>query len=322
MDDTPGRNGRGGHHPAHLASRDHTVWRADPEEISDRLGWLDCAQDMLARYGESHADAVSADQDMCRAWSTDGSIRGLVEAVRAEGYSDVLLLGMGGSSLAPELFGRLWGAASGGLALTVLDSTDADTILARTQALDPARTLVLVSSKSGGTVETRTLFQHARERARAASGESAGAHFVAITDPDSALVELAQEHDFRAVFLNAPNIGGRYSALSYFGLLPAALAGVDVPALLERALAMARGCQLAPQQNPGAWFGAVLGSLARAGRDKLTLVCSPQLRSLGDWIEQLIAESTGKEGTGILPVVHESLARAGGVWARTASSCS
>lgn len=287
--------------------RDHTVWRPDPTEISDRLGWLDCAQDMLTRYGPDPSDAVSAGLDQCRAWSTVGSIRGLVDAVRAEGYTQVLLLGMGGSSLAPELFGRLWGAAAGGLPLTVLDSMDADTILARTQQLDPARTLHVVSTKSGGTLETRTLFQYCHARASAASGKAAGAHFVAITDPGSGLVSLAQAHDFRAIFLNDPDIGGRYSALSYFGLLPAALAGVDVPLLLERALAMAQGCRLPPQQNPGAWLGAVLGSLARAGRDKLTLLCSPQLLSLGDWIEQLIAESTGKQGVGILPVVDEPL---------------
>lgn len=289
--------------------RDHTVWRPDPTEISDRLGWLDCAQDMLANYGADLADAVSADLEQSRAWSTIGSIRSLVEAVRAEGYTDVLLLGMGGSSLAPELFGALWGEEDGGLALTVLDSTDADAIRAKTGELDPTRTLYVVSTKSGGTVETRTLFQQCYAQASLAlCGTEAGAHFVAITDPGSALVELAQKHDFRAIFLNAPDIGGRYSALSYFGLLPAALAGVDVPLLLERALAMASGCQLEPTQNPGAWLGAVTGSLARVGRDKLTLLCSPQLASFGDWVEQLIAESTGKDGTGILPVAGEALA--------------
>ena len=288
--------------------RDHTVWQPDPTEIADRLGWLDCAQDMLATYGADVAGAVGADQDLCRAWSTVGSIRGLVDAVRADGYTHVLLLGMGGSSLAPELFGTLWGEQAGGLALTVLDSTNADAIRAKTQDLDPARTLYVVSSKSGGTVETRTLFQHCYAQASLAlCGTEVGAHFVAITDPGSALVALAQKHDFRAVFLNDPDIGGRYSALSYFGLLPAALAGVDVPLLLERALAMASGCQLEATENPGAWLGAVLGSLARAGRDKLTLLCSPQLASFGDWVEQLIAESTGKDGTGILPVAGESL---------------
>ena len=289
--------------------RDHTVWRPDPTEIADRLGWLNCAQDMLATYGADAADAVSADLDLCRAWSTVGSIRGLVDNVRADGYTHVLLLGMGGSSLAPELFGTLWGEQADGLALTVLDSTNADVIRAKTQDLDPARTLYVVSTKSGGTVETRTLFQHCYPQASLAlCGTEVGAHFVAITDPGSALVDLAQQHDFRAIFLNDPDIGGRYSALSYFGLVPAALAGVDVPLLLERALAMASGCQLEPAENPGAWLGAVLGSLARAGRDKLTLLCSPQLASFGDWVEQLIAESTGKDGTGILPVAGESLA--------------
>ena len=289
--------------------RDHTVWRPDPTEIANRLGWLDCAQDMLANYGPDTLNVVSANLDQCRAWSTVGSIRGLADAVCGDGYTDVLLLGMGGSSLAPELFGKLWGEAGGGKRLTVLDTTDADAIRSKTQDLDPARTLYIVSTKSGGTVETRTLFQHCYAQASLAlCGTEVGAHFVAITDPGSALVELAEKHDFRAIFLNDPNIGGRYSALSYFGLLPAALAGVDVPLLLERAQAMASGCQLEPAENPGAWLGAVLGSLARAGRDKLTLLCSPQLTSFGDWVEQLIAESTGKDGTGILPVAGESLA--------------
>ena len=174
--------------------RDHTVWRPDPTEIADRLGWLDCAQDMLATYGADVADAVSADLDLCRAWGTVGSIRGLVDNVRADGYTHVLLLGMGGSSLAPELFGTLWGEQAGGLALTVLDSTNADAIRAKTQDLDPARTLYVVSTKSGGTVETRTLFQHCYAQASLAlCGTEVGAHFVAITDPGSALVDLAQQ---------------------------------------------------------------------------------------------------------------------------------
>ncbi len=294
---------------ARIWRRDHSVWHPDPTEIADRLGWLDCAGDMLASYGPDLSDAVSGALDQCRAWSSVGSIRGLVDAVRADGYTDVLLLGMGGSSLAPELFGKLWAGADGGLTLSVLDSTDPAAIRATTDALDPARTLYVVSTKSGGTVETRTLFQHCHARASLAlCGTEVGEHFIAITDPGSSLVKLAQDYDFRAVFLNDPDIGGRYSALSYFGLVPAALAGVDVPLLLERALAMASGCQLEPAQNPGAWPGATLGSLARSGRDKLTLVCSPALASFGDWVEQLIAESTGKDGTGILPVTGEALA--------------
>ncbi|MCE2490250.1 MAG: bifunctional transaldolase/phosoglucose isomerase [Anaerolineae bacterium] len=290
---------------ARIWRRDHRVWRPEPTEITDRLGWLDCAQTMLDSF-EPNAQ-VAAGQ--IHAWGSSGSIQSLVDTVRDEGYTDVLLLGMGGSSLAPELFGKLWGPDAGGLKLTVLDSTSPDAIRAATDGLDPARTLYVVSTKSGGTIETRTLFQHCHGQANLTlCGTEVGKHFVAITDPGSTLVELAQQHDFRAIFLNDPNIGGRYSALSYFGLVPAALAGVDVPLLLQRALAMASGCQLEPGQNPGAWLGAVLGSLARIGRDKLTLDCSAGLEPFGDWVEQLVAESTGKEGSGILPVVGEPLA--------------
>ncbi|MCY4526328.1 MAG: bifunctional transaldolase/phosoglucose isomerase, partial [Anaerolineaceae bacterium] len=289
---------------ARIWRRDHTVWRPEPTEITNRLGWLDCAQAMLDSF-EPNAQ-VAAGQ--IHAWGSSGSIQSLADSVRDEGYTDVLLLGMGGSSLAPELFGKLWGPDAGGLKLTVLDSTSPDAIRAATDGLDPARTLYVVSTKSGGTIETRTLFQHCHAQANLTlCGTEVGEHFVAITDPGSSLVELAQEHDFRAIFLNDPNIGGRYSALSYFGLVPAALAGVDVPLLLQRALAMASGCQLEPGQNPGAWLGAVAGSLARIGRDKLTLVCSAGLEPFGAWVEQLVAESTGKDGAGILPVVGEPL---------------
>ncbi|MCY3906085.1 MAG: bifunctional transaldolase/phosoglucose isomerase [Anaerolineaceae bacterium] len=284
--------------------RDHTVWRPEPDEIADRLGWLDCAQTML----DSHESDAPATGGQTIAWGSPGNVQSLADAMRDEGYTDVLLLGMGGSSLAPELFGKLWGPDAGGLRLTVLDSTSPDVIRATTDGLDPARTLYLVSTKSGGTIETRTLFQHCYAQANLAlCGTEVGDHFVAITDPGSSLVDLAREHKFRAIYLNDPNIGGRYSALSYFGLVPAALAGVDLPLLLQRALAMASGCQLEPGQNPGAWLGAVLGSLACAGRNKLTLVCSPGLESFGDWVEQLVAESTGKNGMGILPVTGETL---------------
>lgn len=266
---------------------DHTVWRPDPTEITNRLGWLKIAEDLQAQLGEVNA---------------------LVDAVRAEGYTHALLLGMGGSSLAPEVFRKTFGVAVGYLDLAVLDSTDPGAVLAYDHALDPAKTLYIVSSKSGGTVEVLSFFKHFYNRTVEKVGmEQAGGHFIAITDPGSSLEKLGKEHQFRAVFLNNPNIGGRYSALSHFGVVPAALVGVDVPKLLERAIKMAKGCQLPGADNPAAWLGAIMGELAKAGRNKVTIIAPSQIASFGDWVEQLIAESTGKDGKGILPVVGEPL---------------
>jgi glucose-6-phosphate isomerase len=234
----------------------------------------------------------------------------LAEAVRADGYTHALLLGMGGSSLAPEVFGRTFGVKEGYLDLAVLDSTAPGAVLAQAERLDLARTLFIVATKSGGTVETLSFFKFFYNRVADVVGANrTGEHFVAITDPGSKLTDLADRYGFRAAFLNDPNIGGRYSALSYFGLVPAALVGVDVPRLLDRALAVASGCEscVAAGDNLGAWLGAILGELAKAGRDKVTFAISPAIASFGDWVEQLIAESTGKEGRGILPVVGEPL---------------
>lgn len=265
---------------------DHTVWKPAPDEISDRLGWLHSPQNMRQELSE---------------------IEGLVEAVRADGYTHALLLGMGGSSLAPEVFRRTFGVGEGYLDLVVLDSTDPDAVLEYTEGLDHSRTLFIVSTKSGGTVETLSFFKHFYNRAVEAGGsQEAGEHFIAITDPGSSLEDTAREYGFRSTFLNDPNIGGRYSALSHFGLVPAALIGADLPELLDRAQAMARSCgPAAEEDNPGAWLGAAVGEMAVAGRDKLTLVTTPSLAAFGPWVEQLIAESTGKEDTGILPVADE-----------------
>jgi glucose-6-phosphate isomerase len=235
-----------------------------------------------------------------------------VDAVRADGYTDVLLLGMGGSSLAPEVFRKTFGVKAGYLDLAVLDSTDPGTVLAHADGLDLSRTLFIVATKSGGTVETLSFFKYFYNWTAGALGAGrAGEHFIGITDPGSKLETLAHEYGFRDLFLNDPNIGGRYSALSYFGLVPAALVGVDLDRLVERALVAVRSCEPAsgPAEagNDGAWLGAILGELARLGRDKLTLVTSPALANVGDWIEQLVAESTGKEGKGILPVVGEPM---------------
>ena len=272
--------------------RDHTLWKPDPGEIANRLGWLETAAAMREQVGP---------------------LEELAQALEQEGYTDVLLLGMGGSSLAPEVFGSVFGGpGQGRLRLAVLDSTDPGAVLAHTDRLDPARTLFVVATKSGGTVETMSFFKHFYNwTSRALGAHKTGEHFVAITDPGSGLAALAVRHNFRRVFLNDANIGGRYSALSYFGLVPAALAGVEVGRLLDRALDMAERCgpaeAAANGENPGLWLGAVLAELARAGRDKVTFVASPPLASFADWVEQLIAESTGKEGKGILPVVGEPL---------------
>ena len=274
---------------ARIWALDHTVWKPEPTEIANRLGWL--------RIAETMGNQLAP-------------VQAVADATHAEGYTHALLLGMGGSSLAPEVFRKTFGVGANALDLAVLDSTDPGAVLARAVQYDPQRTLFIVSTKSGGTAETLAFFKYFYNRvADVVGGDAAGAHFIAITDAGSSLADLAARYRFRATFLNDPNIGGRYSALSYFGLAPAVLTGVDVPRLLQGALEAERKC--APDvpiaQNPGALLGAIMGELAKAGRDKLTLVASPALASFGDWVEQLIAESTGKEGIGILPVVAEPL---------------
>ncbi len=287
---------------ARIWEHDHTVWKPDPTEITNRLGWLHIAEAMM---DEVHR------------------LQSLAEEVRDAGYTHALLLGMGGSSLAPEVFSKTFGPGGGDSAsrpyLAVLDSTAPDAVLAHAERLDPTRTLFIVSTKSGSTVETISFFKFFYNwTADALSSDEAGRHFIAITDPGSRLADIADHYRFRAVFFNDPNIGGRYSALSYFGLVPAALVGVDVPRLLDRALTMVRSCGpgVTAEDNPGAWLGAVLGELAKARRgraasrgprDKVTLITSSPIASFGEWVEQLIAESTGKEGKGILPVVGEPL---------------
>ena len=262
-----------------IEQRDYTVWRDDPAEIRNRLGWLDAPAGM---------------------GTTVPRLQALRQTLLAEGYSDVLLLGMGGSSLAPEVFYNIFGGDPAGLRLAVLDSTDPGAVLAQVARLNPATTLFIVATKSGGTVETFSFFKYFYNWTVDALGaEAAGAHFVAITDPGSKLQAVAGQLQFRDTFLADPNVGGRYSALTFFGLLPAALVGVDVAQLLDRAQAV--------RKDDGATLGAILGALAKAGRDKVTFVTSPALANFGDWVEQLIAESTGKDGTGILPVVGEAL---------------
>jgi glucose-6-phosphate isomerase len=268
--------------------KDHTVWKDDPAEISNRLGWLTVAESMAAEVADLTRLAVE---------------------IRDAGFRDVVLLGMGGSSLAPELLQAGFGPQEGYPRLQVLDSTVPAWVRRVEEAIDPAQTLFIVSSKSGGTVETMTLYHYFAGAVKEAKGTRAGENFIAITDGGSSLEKLAREQDFRRLFLNDPDVGGRYSALSFFGLVPAALAGLDVATLLERGLQMAEACagSIAPRANPGAWLGAAVAGLALAGRDKITFIPSPSLETFGLWAEQLIAESSGKEGKGILPIAREPI---------------
>jgi glucose-6-phosphate isomerase len=275
---------------ARIWAHDHTVWKPEPREISNRLGWLETAAAMAGNTQR---------------------LRSFAGEARRAGYTQALLLGMGGSSLAPELFRRTFGVAPGYLNLAVLDSTDPGVVLAHARRLRPAEGLFIVSSKSGSTVEPLSFFKFFYNWvAQAVGRDRAGEHFLAITDPGSGLAGLADRYRFRATFLNDPNIGGRYSALSYFGLTPAALVGVDLDRLLQAGMAAAESCKpsVPARENLGIWLGVVLAEAAKAGRDKATFVLSPRIASFGDWLEQLLAESTGKEGRGILPVVGEPLA--------------
>jgi len=263
---------------------DHTVWSPDPEQIRNRLGWLRSPEEMAVAVPDLLEFAAQ---------------------IKADGVSDVLLLGMGGSSLAPEVFGLVFGG-EGGARLAVLDSTDPGAVLSRAARLAPRTTLYVVSTKSGTTTETLSFFKYFFNRtARDVGAAAAGRSFAAITDPGSPLADLAGRHGFRRTFLNDPEVGGRFSALSYFGLAPAAIAGVDVARLLDRARMAAAACRNPAERNPGARLGAILGTLADRGRDKLTLVTPASLCAFGAWLEQLVAESTGKHGKGILPVCGE-----------------
>ena len=266
--------------------KDHTVWKPDPAEIEDRLGWLTVPQLMRRE--------ISA-------------LESFAQEIREAGYRHVVLLGMGGSSLGPEVLRCALGSAQGYPQLIVLDSTVPAVVQGVSDAIDPANTLFLVSSKSGSTIEPNCLYAHFRGLVDGACGHRAGDNFIAVTDPGTVLERLATEAGFGRTFLNPPDIGGRYSVLSYFGLVPAALLGIDTRMLLERAETMAQECgpDILGSKNPGAWLGAAMAQMASEGRDKLTLVTSPSLQPFGLWIGQLLAESTGKEGKGIIPVVGE-----------------
>jgi glucose-6-phosphate isomerase len=269
--------------------KDYRVWKPTPVEITNRLGWLTVAEQMQERVGV---------------------LKHFARSVRDAGFRYLVVLGMGGSSLGPEVLRRTFGASRGFLKPFVLDSTVPGAVRDVHAAIEPARTLFIVSSKSGGTIEVLSLFAYFWDVVARVRGGTGGNQFVAITDPDTSLGTLAHDRGFRTTFLNPSDIGGRYSVLSYFGLVPAALMGVDVEMLLERAIEMTRLCgpALSPQQNPGALLGAIMGVLGQAGRDKVTLIASPKIQSFGLWAEQLLAESTGKEGKGLIPVTQEPMA--------------
>ncbi len=269
-----------------LWERDHTLWSDDPAEIADRLGWLDISDAMRAEIG---------------------SLTDFARQVRDEGVGHIVLLGMGGSALGAEVLSQSFGPVEGRPELIVLDSTLPARIKRVAGSVDIARTLFVVSSKSGSTTEPNLLYRYFRRKVDKLSDP--GRRFIAITDSGSPLECMARREGFREIFLNAPDVCGRYSVLSYFGLAPAALAGYDIEGILDSAEAMRSGCAArAARDNPGAWLGASIASLYELGRDKLTILTSPTLSSFGLWIEQLVAESLGKDGKGIVPIVDEPAA--------------
>lgn len=267
--------------------KDYTVWSENPAEISNRLGWLDSPYQAKEKVEE---------------------INSFVEEIRKEGFEKGLLLGMGGSSLAPEVFSRVIGTKEGYLELSVLDSTHPDMIAHHIKTLNPEKTLYIVSTKSGGTIETisfmKFFFNFVSEKL---GKERAGKHFLAITDPGSGLEDYAKKLNFRKIFLNNPDIGGRFSAVSMFGLLPAALIGADIERLLSGTFSIMEEAKKGDMNNSSAAVGALIGEGANSGRDKLTFVISDSLAHFGVWVEQLVAESTGKIGKGILPVEREKV---------------
>jgi glucose-6-phosphate isomerase len=283
-----------------LMDRDTTLWSSDPDvraDITDRLGWLDAP---------AHFTLQSA------------ALEGFGDGLREAGFDTAVVMGMGGSSLAPDVFHRTFGTTDGYLALRILDSTDPAAVGAVVDDLDPLETLWIVASKSGTTTEPLAFMAEAWSRVEAqlearSADQKPGEFFAVITDPGKSLSAIPHHDNLREEFLNPPDIGGRYSALTYVGLAPASLIGLDLDALLASGSAMLALCREPdPRQNPGAELGIAIGGLARAGRDKLTFLADPAIASFGAWLEQLIAESTGKHGVGIVPVDLEPLRPATG----------
>ncbi len=273
---------------ARIWAHDHTVWKPEPDEIVNRLGWLDAPTETLEKLP---------------------SIKKILEPFTNNSIKDVVLLGMGGSSLAADVFNKILGSRSGYPALHILDTTDPEIIFRMTQKLEWEKTVFLVSSKSGTTLEVTSLFQYFYNLALKKLGSSVRDRFIFITDKGSAMAKQAKALSLAHVFLSNPAIGGRYSALSLSGIVPAAIIGADIEKLLQNAVKAAQREKaefFSGNLDPtGCVLGAVLGLLSQKGRDKLTLLMPSRLSSFGDWLEQLIAESTGKEGKGILPVLNE-----------------
>jgi transaldolase / glucose-6-phosphate isomerase len=274
-----------------LWDKDGKLWKEDEKDLAQiqgSLGWLGLPQIMAERITE---------------------INDFVHEIQGAGFTHVVHMGMGGSSLAPLVFERLFSPIPPGLPVLVLDSTDPQTITRLEQRISLATTLFIIASKSGTTAEPTAFGDYFYNRLRGIKGNGAGENFIAITDPDTPLVKLAGDRGFRRIFLNFSDVGGRYSALSYMGIVPAALMGLNMREMITSAVGMAQACGATANEdeNPGIVLGAIIGEMARMGRDKITFVMSPELSSLGMWMEQLIAESTGKEGTGILPIVGEPL---------------
>ena len=276
-----------------LWQRDPGTWLAEPgsaeaRSIETRLGWLDVGRTMAGEMPRVHR---------------------LRDEMKAERFERAFLLGMGGSSLCAEVLQSVFGVAEGFPQLSVLDTTDELTLTTAANRLEPETTLFIVSSKSGGTIEVSSMERFFWERMTQALGSRAGRHFVAVTDGGTSLQTLGEQRGYREVFINPSDIGGRFSALSLFGLVPAAVIGAPVDALLAGGTAMAEGCRQHNHANAGLELGAFMGAAALDGRDKLTVALAPSFATLGLWIEQLVAESTGKHGKGLLPVVDEPLGR-------------
>ena len=270
-----------------LWQRDAKLWTGSDE--ANWLGWLDIVDEQIAQHDQ---------------------LAKLAKEVQARGFQHVLLLGMGGSSLCPEVLRMTFGRVTHFPTLHVLDSTDPGQVKAFEHLIDIPKTLFIVSSKSGSTLEPNIFKQYFFERTKQAVGAvKVGSHFIAITDPGSKMQQVAESDRFLHVFFGRPSIGGRYSALSNFGMVPAAIIGLDTKKFLDRAAGMVKACGAAAsvEENPGAALGVVLGTAANAGRDKVTIITSPGIADLGAWLEQLLAESTGKIGKGIIPVDREHL---------------
>jgi transaldolase / glucose-6-phosphate isomerase len=270
-----------------LWQRDATLWTGSDE--ANWLGWLDIVDEQIAQHDQ---------------------LAKLAKEVQARGFQHVLLLGMGGSSLCPEVLRLTFGRATHFPTLHVLDSTDPGQVKAFEHQIEIPKTLFIVSSKSGSTLEPNIFKQYFFERTKQAVGAvKVGSQFIAITDPGSKMQQVAEADRFLHVFFGRPSIGGRYSALSNFGMVPAAVMGLDTKKFLTRAAEMVRACGASAkvETNPGAALGIILGAAANAGRDKVTIITSPGISDLGAWLEQLLAESTGKIGKGIIPVDRENL---------------